>query len=55
MVIFFVQGGLLHGKKAWENSRINKMFVGSHIPYDLESCRMVSFRNFQEVCVTMLS
>jgi hypothetical protein len=37
----YFQGAILHGKNAWKNGKINKMFVGAHIPYDVESCRMV--------------
>jgi hypothetical protein len=28
-------------EKSMGNNKINKMFVGAHIPYDVESCRMV--------------
>jgi hypothetical protein len=33
---------MLHTKKSWTKQQIYDQFVGGHLDYDVETCRMVS-------------
>jgi hypothetical protein len=41
-ILNFLQGAMLHTKKSWTKQQIYDQFVGGHLDYDVETCRMVS-------------